>query len=207
MSSLVVKDSVSSAAKDTLLVDIINTFQHSANQQCFTVHTIAEPKSDLEVFGMYVGVLLGVLTILYTLYSAYKLSQKNEDAQKQIDKLTEMSEVMLARYRLVMKPRLSVSAYGQSGNTINIHLTNGGELCYYDNYEFLEGDEVNFYKWSSPIEIRKDDRIILQGKLIKKSANDLKFKMKIKYHDQEDFKYESIIEWGEITRIIETKEL
>jgi hypothetical protein len=36
---------------------------------------------------------------------------------------------------------------------------------------------------------------------------DLVFKIKILYHDQEDFKYESIIEWNKSAKIIETVEL
>lgn len=209
MKKLVVKDTLNSVVKDTVLVDIVNAFQHSANQQCFTVHTIAEPKEWYEWLGIIVGIVVGIYTIYYTRLLIQDLKKNDTDAQEQINKLTRMSEVMLARYRLLVKPRLFTNRGGFSGfdNGIHFNLENRGELCYFDGYEWLEGNKVWFPTWQESIDIPKGEKIVFQGKSLEVHPKDIKFKMKVVYHDQEDFKYESIIEWKGTPKIIETKEL
>ncbi|MEC3966465.1 hypothetical protein [Flagellimonas halotolerans] len=120
-----------------------------------------------------------------------------------------LAEIENKRFRLSVKPRLYIPNSGYAGYSYEIwlNLANRGELCFYDGYEFIEGDEVEFKKWKEPIEIKKDARIELSGKSLVKHPKDLVFKMKIYYHDQEGFEYESIIEWKGRAKIIETIEL
>jgi|GEM_PF-1728209 len=122
---------------------------------------------------------------------------------------TGLAEIEQKRFRLSVKPRLYINNSGYAGYSGEIHiiLNNRGELAYYDGYEFIEGDNVEFSGWSNPVEIQRNSRIKLQGKTLSVHPKDLNFKIKIFYHDQEDFKYESIIEWNKAARIIETKEL
>jgi len=120
-----------------------------------------------------------------------------------------LAEIEQRRFRLSVKPRLYINNSGYAGysGVIYISLNNRGELAYYDGYEFIEGNKVEFHKWKSPIELLKDGRMQLQGKTMSVHPKDLVFKIKILYHDQEDFKYESIIEWNKSAKIIETVEL
>lgn len=120
-----------------------------------------------------------------------------------------LAEIEQKRFRLSVKPRLYINTSGYAGYSGEIHITlnNRGELAYYDGYEFIEGNEVEFSGWSNPIELPKDGRIQLQGKTMSVHPKDLVFKIKILYHDQESFKYESIIEWNKSAKIIETIEL
>ncbi|MGK0387129.1 MAG: hypothetical protein ACI849_001750 [Patiriisocius sp.] len=120
-----------------------------------------------------------------------------------------LAEIEQKRFRLSVKPRLYINTSGYAGYSGEIHITlnNRGELAYYDGYEFVEGNEVEFSGWSKPIELPKDRRIELQGKTMSVHPKDLVFKIKILYHDQEGFKYESIIEWNKAAKIIETIEL
>jgi hypothetical protein len=247
MKTLVVKDSVISVEKDTVLVDIVNAFQHSANQQCFTVHTIAEPKEWYEYAAIALAIIGGVISVIYTFIQLNKLKNNDKDTQEQMNKLGgivnaieaqnaiinegneltrqnieeiqkliltgigtgSLAEIEQKRFRLSVKPRLYIGASGYSdlGNKINIHFFNRGELCYYDGYDIIEGDDVKFNHFNSAYEINKDDEFILRGELLIKPVKTIKFKMKIKYHDQAKYKYETIIEWDKFAKIIDTNEL
>lgn len=120
-----------------------------------------------------------------------------------------LAEIEQRRFRLSVKPRLYINNSGYAGYSGEIHisLNNRGELAFYDGYEFIEGDAIEIHEWKNPIELPKDGRIQLQGKTMSVHPKDLVFKIKIFYHDQEDFKYESIIEWNKFAKIIETIEL
>ncbi|MDT0651241.1 hypothetical protein [Autumnicola edwardsiae] len=240
----VVRDTILTL-QDTLRLDLKQEFV--LPKEDIFIHTIAEPLSIVEQLGLWIGIILASITIIYTLYSIYKLRQSDKDTQLQLNELkgiigaieaqnsiaTESNTIMTGyfaelqnllstgtgsselavleqkRFRLSVKPRLYINTSGYAGYSGEIHLTlnNRGELAYYDGYEFLDGDKVEFHTWQKSIEITKDGRIQLQGKTMSVHPKDLVFKIKIFYHDQEDFKYESIIEWNKSAKIIETVEL
>jgi hypothetical protein len=244
----IVKDTIISV-QDTLKVSIDNLVKLSLPDEKIIVHTISEPLSGVQSFSLWVGSFLAVVTIIYTLYSIYKLRESDKDTQKQLNELkgivgaieaqngiindgnavmrdyfaelqnlistgvgsgsSALAEIENKRFRLSVKPRLWINTSGYAGYSGEIYfdLNNRGELCHYDGYEFIEGDAVEFNTWVTPIELNKDGRIKLTGKTMSKHPKDLVFKIKIKYHDQEGFKYESIIEWNKSAKIIETHDL
>jgi hypothetical protein len=251
---IILKNSKNSIVKDTLvsIQDTINLNLESLVKLQkpngnLVVHTIKEPMTTGEQIGFWIGVILAVISIVYMLYSTYKLRQNDKDTQQQLDKLAgivgaieaqngiindgnsvmrdyfaelqnlistgsgseALAEIENKRFRLSVKPRLFIPNSGYAGYSYEVWLSlaNRGELCHYDGYEFLEGDMVEFVEWKDSVEIKKDERIQLSGKSLNKHPKELSFKMKIFYHDQEGFKYESIIEWNKRAKIIDTIEL
>ena len=245
----IIKDTILST-QDTINLSLQNLIKLQQPEENLVVKTITEPMSGLEQAGIVVGVIAGIITIIYTFYSIRKLRAADKETQNQIEKLsgivgaieaqngiiTEGNSVMrdyfaelqnlissgsssgpsaladieYKRFRLSVKPRLYISSSMSAGYSGEIQFTlkNRGELCYYDGYEFLEGDDAEFHKWKDPVEIPKDGRIIISGRTLSKHTKDLSFKFKILYHDQEGFKYESIIEWNRAAaKLIETIEL
>ncbi|RXG17987.1 hypothetical protein [Leeuwenhoekiella aestuarii] len=233
------------SVNDTLRLDLKQEFL--LPKEDIFIHTISEPLTVVEKLGLWIGIVLAVVTIIYTLYSIYKLRQSDKDTQLQLNELkgiigaieaqnaiaTESNTIMTGyfaelqnllstgsgsselavleqkRFRLSVKPRLYINSSGYAGYSGEIHigLNNRGELAYYDGYEFLEGTEIEIQNWKNSVEIPKDGRIQLQGRTLSVHPKNLVFKIKIHYHDQEDFKYESIIEWNKSAKIIETVEL
>lgn len=242
----IVKDTIVSI-QDTINLKLESLVKLQKPDENLVVHTIKEPMTTGEQIGFWIGVILAVISIVYMLYSTYKLRQNDKDTQQQLDKLAgivgaieaqngiindgnsvmrdyfaelqnlistgqgsgSLAEIENKRFRLSVKPRLWINSSGYAGYSGEIHfdLNNRGELCYYDGYEFLEGDLVEFNNWDKPITIEKEGRIKITGKTLSKHPKELVFKIKVKYHDQEGFKYESVIEWQKSPRIIETIEL
>ena len=241
-----VKDTIVSA-NDTLLLNLKNNVQLVFPEEILQVNALEQPKSDIEIVAIWIGVFVGVVTIGYTLYSIYKLFQKADSGQEQLDRLaglvkgidaqneiiTEGNSVMRdyfaelqkflingsgsdaltkieeKRFRLSVKPKLwiNTSGYFGLGGKFNFDLNNKGELCHFDGYDFIEGDPVGFDNADGGIEIPKGTKIIIRGNSESGHPKDLKFKIKLKYHDEGGFKYESILEWDKSAKIIETTEL
>jgi hypothetical protein len=241
-----VKDTIVSA-NDTLLLNLKNKVQLVFPEEILQVNALEQPKSDIEIIAIWVGVIVGVVTIGYTLYSIFKLFQKADNGQEQLDKLaglvkgieaqnliitegnsvmrdyfaelqnlistgtgsSAMAEIEQKRFRLSVKPRIWIngSGYNGSNGTMFFDLNNRGELCHYDGYEFISGDAVSFNSWQTAVEIPKEGRIKINGRSQSGHPKDIKFKLKLMYHDQEGFKYESILEWNKSAKIIETTEL
>lgn len=232
---------------DALQVTDQSNLQLSELADKIVVNTISEPNSVVEEIGLWVGIILGIITIAYTLYSTYKLRKNDEDTQRQLSELRgivgaieaqngiitdgnsvmrdyigelqnllstgrgskELASIEEKRFRLSVKPRLYINGSGYQGFDGQIHfrLDNRGELCYYDGYEFLEGDSVRLNTWSKAVTIPKDGNIKITGETEIVHPKDARFKIKIFYHDQEKYKYESIVEWTGHAKLTETIEL
>lgn len=126
-------------------------------------------------------------------------------------KLTEIAE---KDYRAKHKPRIwtnggGITSSGFGGDErLKISVDNSGEVCYLDNFEIIEGDKVSLTKWHDSIPIQKNAHVQITGILDDKNPRDARFKIKLYYHDQENYKYESVIEWNRMkTKLVETKEL
>lgn len=133
---------------------------------------------------------------------------QRDGEEGQSERMIELEE---QRLRLLTKPRIWTNGGGYRGTEkeIKVSIDNRGELCYVDDFEIVEGDQVNLRKWKQPVTLVKDGNIyitgILEGDIWPKDA---KFKLRLDYHDQENYHYQSIIQWtGGSTRLLETIEL
>ncbi len=115
------------------------------------------------------------------------------------------------RLRLMVKPRIWSNGGGFKGQerSINISVDNRGELCYVDDFEIIEGDQIDLYKWDQSITLDKNGHIRITGTIIgDKHPKEVQFRIRIDYHDQENYRYQSVIEWiGGTTKVIETIDL
>jgi hypothetical protein len=204
----IVKDTIMSI-QDTIQLNLRNLVKLQQPDDKLIVHTISEPMSFVEVLGLWVGIILAIITIVYTFIAIRKLLTNDKQLQSQINELVNLNKLFERRLRMSIKPRIYIDSCGTAGHTREVHfnLKNRGELCYYDGYEFIEGDLVEFTEWPNSVTIEKDARIIITGRCLNKHPTDVVFKIKVFYHDQEDFKYESIIEWNIAARLTETIEL
>lgn len=123
-----------------------------------------------------------------------------------------LADIEEQKLRLMVKPRIWSSGGGYKGynRTIHISVDNRGELCYVDDFEIVEGDDISLNKWNTSITLVKDGHIRITGDIIdpEKHPKKVNFKLRLKYHDQENYKYESVIQWiGGATKVLETIDL
>ncbi|MEQ8906412.1 hypothetical protein [Ekhidna sp.] len=124
------------------------------------------------------------------------------------DRLIELEE---QRLRLVTKPAIWSNGGGYKGyeGSVNISVDNRGEICFIDDFEIVEGDEIDLNKWSRPVPLEKNGHVRITGDVIGgKHPKEVRFKIRLDYHDQENYRYQTIIEWvGGITNVLETIDL
>lgn len=123
-----------------------------------------------------------------------------------------LAEIEEQKLRLIVKPRIWSNGGGYRGyeRIINISIDNRGELCYVDDFEVIEGDEINLNKWNTPITLAKDGHIRITGDIVdpEKHPREVSFQIRLEYHDQENYMYETVIQWiGGVTKVLYTKEL
>jgi len=206
-------------SQDTIVVQF-NT-ETSVSIPDNTIKVELPEKSGLDVFASYAAIFGGLAAIIGALIAFYQLFKRDKNKEKQIAELvkqtTEFSnqtaelikqtKINEKRLRMLVKPYIWSNGGGGVGGNIIMYLDNRGELCFYDDYKIIDGDEVEFERWNRPMEIEKDDSIKLSAPMIDKSLDNTNFKIKVFYHDQEDFKYEAIFEFkGGATKLLETIE-
>jgi len=132
---------------------------------------------------------------------------------------SELSERFLEleeqRLRLLTKPAIWTNGGGYNGSnrTVNISVDNRGEICFLDSFEQIDPanwDRVNFQNWASVVTIDKNRSIRIQGTLHSpdRHPKDSSFRILLNYHDQENYEYQTTIEWsGGVTKILETIDL
>lgn len=129
--------------------------------------------------------------------------EKNDEGGAQFAAIEEK------RLRLMVKPRLWSNGGGYRGyeNTWHMNISNKGESCVIDSIKQVDGNDIEFHNREGT-EIEKDNSIILNGSTKNKHPKDTWFQLCIEYHDQGDYKYESIFSWnGGKVKLLETKEL
>ncbi len=206
-------------AQDTIVVQFKNETSISIPDN--TIKIELPEKSDLDIFSSWAIIIGGLAGLVGAFIAFYQLFKRDKNKEKQIGELikqtTEFSKqtgelikqnkLNEKRLRMIVKPRVWSNGGGWSNGRINIQIDNRGELCFYDGYEILEGDKLDFTKWSTPINLDKEKTIKLTAPTIEKKNDEISFNIKIFYHDQENFKYETIFEWkGGRVRHLETIE-
>ena len=164
----------------------------------------------LEQIGVSVGILAGIATLIYTLWQINKLLKNDNELQGQIDELVKLNSLFEKRLRMSVKPKLWTNGSGYNGTDYTVHIVvnNRGQRAFYKGFEILEG-EGSFWlqEWNQDIVIEKDKHIQLSGHTTG-HPKDTYFKIKINYSDDENYLYQTIIEWdnGKV-RFLETIEL
>lgn len=204
---------------DTLFIGFSNktTIEVPANR--LEVNTYPPQRDGLEEFALIAAVLGGIAALVGAFIAFYQLFKKDNEKQLQIaelknqtQQLIEQNRLFEKRIRMQVRPIIWSNGSGirpfESKFTVDIN--NRGELAFLDRIEFLEGDNVFIRDWNSstiPIEA-KDGSIIISGDYGDQNPEEMKFRFLIRYHDSENFRYETEIEWSEKrARIIETREL
>lgn len=195
---------------DTLNLKLLNTLEIFQGDEQLVVKTITEPKLGIEIWGLWIGIVAAIITIIYTFFALRKLLSNDEQLQSQIYELVKLNKLFERRLRMSVKPHLFINGtqcYGAK-KKLALHIHNRGELAYYSGYKIIDGyKEVTFHEWEEDIEIEKNKEIVLAGDSYDK-PNDVTFRMIITFYDKENYQYESIIEWKKgSARITETKEL
>jgi hypothetical protein len=205
----VIKDTIMSV-QDTIRLSLDNQIKMIQPDKEIVVRTITEPLSGIEVFGLWVAAILGLITIIYTFLQLSKLLKNDNELQSQIDELVKLNNLFERRLRMTVKPHIFQNGSGYMGadRTIHIRLNNRGEICYYKGYEILEGEgDFRLEEWEQDITIDKDKSIQLSGRT-KDHPTKTYFKIKILYYDRENYQYETIIEWNNSkVTFLETNEL
>lgn len=205
----IVKDTIVSV-QDTIRLNLENLVKLQKPDEDLVVHTIAEPLSGVELFGIWVGAILAVITIIYTLIQLKKLLKNDNELQSQINELVRLNTLFEKRLRMSVKPRIwkNHSGYNGTDYTFHIQLNNRGERAFYKGFEVLKGEGTFWIqKWNQDITIEKGKYIQLSGRTFQ-HPRDSYFKIKISYYDDENYQYETVIEWDKSkVRFLETKEL
>lgn len=205
----ILKDTILTA-QDTIRLSLENLVKLQKPDNDFVVHTVSEPLTGIELFGIWAGAILAIITIIYTFIQLKKLLKNDSELQSQIDELVKLNKLFEKRLRMSVKPRLWTNGSGFNGTdyTIHIVMNNRGQRAFYKGFEILEG-EGSFWlqEWNQDIVIEKDNHIQLSG-YTTGHPKDTYFKIKINYSDDENYLYQTIIEWdnGKV-RFLETIEL
>lgn len=196
-------------AQDTLVVKFKNETLVSIPDN--TIKVDLPPKTDLDVITSLAIIIGGLAGLIGAIVAFWQLFKRDKNKEKQIAELVKhtvefsnqtaelikQTKINEKRLRMLVKPYLWCNTISGGPNIkLQMSIDNRGELCFYDDYQFIEGDKVNFEKWNRPREIEKDKSITLTAQMPKKVLDDIHFKIKIFYHDQENFQYESIIEFN-----------
>ena len=204
-----VKDTILSA-QDTIRLNLESLVKLQKPDGDFVVHTITEPITLLEQTALFIGIIAGIATLIYTLWQLNKLLKNDNELQGQIDELIKLNQLFERRLRMTVKPRLWSNSSGSRGSdyTFHIQIDNRGERAFYKGYEVLEGEGAfEIYTWNQDILIEKDKYIRLTGSTSQHPLHS-NFKIKILYSDDEGYNYETIIEWNNgSVRFLETIEL
>lgn len=218
--TLIIKQTPNGLTIDTVISsrDSLNLkadFQTSISLPGNTVNIALPEKTNLETFSTWAIIIGGLAGLIGAIAAFNQLFIKDKIKSRQISELaaqtielTKQTKIQQTRLRMLVKPRLWNNTVRSGNGNIEFDLCNRGELAFYDGYEILKGDNIEFQEWNRPVEIKKDGSIKLSGTILNKSRDEIKFIIKIFYHDQEDNKYEMKLEWGnEKIKIIETKEI
>lgn len=109
----------------------------------------------------------------------------------------ELAEVAKRDFRSKFKPRLRTRT-STSREEFGIFIDNDGEDAIVDSFSVTESnievDKIFLYRWNQPVAIKKGSYIKITGNSTI-SANQLTFKMELKYHDTEQHNYRTTISW------------
>lgn len=211
-------------AHDTIIVQLKN--ETSVTIPDNTIKVELPPKSNLDIISSWaviIGGLAGIIGAFIAFYQLFK-SVKNKEDQiqelknqttqladqtaefaKQTQELIKQTNWSEKRLRMAVKPYLWSNIGGMVNGVLQMSIDNRGNICFYDGYEIIEGDNINFNKFNRSITIKKDESMMLSANYTEKPLKEIFFKLKIFYHDQEDFKYESIIEFKQgAVNLVET---
>jgi len=155
--------------------------------------------------------IIGVIAAVWAANSAYKTLKKgNKDNQLQIEHLARLREIDEMRLKLMVKPNLRVGGAGYAGDgSLNFPITNEGKRCYIDDISVIGGNEIAaFNNLGSINEIKENERVRINGRALDSNhPRQITFIIRINYHDEGGFNYESCIQWNRSNLHIETTEL
>lgn len=118
-----------------------------------------------------------------------------EFLEKQFVQQVKLNELQERKIRLSVKPRIWCNSSGIIGNKIEISINNRGNLAFYDGFVFISGEYVEFSEWNEPIQIKSDGEIKITGYIKNKNLSDIVFTGKLLFHDQENYAYETYLDW------------
>ena len=199
------------SVQDTIKLNIENLVKFQIPDNDFVVHTISEQAQGIELFGYWIAAIGGVIAILFTYYQFKKLRENDNELQSQIIELVKLNSLFEKRLRMSVKPKLWTNGGGYNGTDYSIHIeiNNRGQRAFYKGFEIVEGKGTFWLQeWNQDIVIEKDGQIQLSGNTTG-HPKDSYFRIKINYTDDENYQYETMIEWGNNgrARFLDTIEL
>jgi len=200
---------------DTIVLNQTSTVQLADTP--IEVKVVQQPKDTIDLIAPWAGILGGLAAFVGAFIAFVQLFKRDTSKQNQIDELKNQTTQLLEnnrlfekRIRMSVKPQLhSNSCMSGPEGSISITLNNRGELAFIDSFELIESeDQVRIQNWNRIVDVPKDKSIKIHADVIGKHGNQAIFTFLIKFHDVENYKYESIVQYDKgSSTFIETKEL
>lgn len=122
----------------------------------------------------------------------------------------ELVAIEQKRLKLMVKPNLRTGGRHTAGGTnFGFHIVNEGQRCKIDSIEMIEGeDQVSISGLKQRPELKSGGQMSFEGRVAGTlNVNEIAFKLRIEYHDEGDFRHESVVGWKGHGIKLETKEL
>ena len=197
------------SSNDTLFIDFNGKSTIEIPDKRIEVNAYTD--KDAWDIVLIICTIIGVAAAAWAAHSAYKqLKKENLESQQQIDHLAKLREIDEKRLRLMVKPTLRVGERGHAGRReVWFNMTNEGNRCHIDEITQINGrDQVIIGGLNRTPELRKDVRIEFRGSVqVDLHPNQIEFRLRVLYHDEGEYQYESIIHWNQQNLTIETNEL
>ena len=185
----------------------------------FEVNTNPPGKDGWDILLIVVSIIGGLAAIIGAIAAFIQLFKKDEDKQNQLKELKGQTEQLIKqnqlfekRIRMMVKPMIWSNGDGikPSEKRFNVRVDNRGQIGFITEVKLIDGDSVGLRGWKDKtITIAKDNGSInLTGDYGELDPKTMSFRFLIKYHDSENFRYETIFKWESgRCKVIETKEL
>jgi len=205
-------------SNDTLFVDISEKSVIEIPDKRLEVNTYSE-KSNLEIVGIWAAIFGGIAALIGAFIAFRELFKKGAEMQSQLKELKDQTKQLIRqndlfekRLRMSVKPRIWSNGFGirRYENEFNVSVDNRGKLAFLDSIEFLNGDKVQIRNWNESTIIIEEEtgNISITGNYGDLNPDTMNFRFLIKYHDIENYDYETEFEWiNGSAKIKETREL
>lgn len=213
-----VVDTVNSQ-KDTLFIDFSSKTTIEIPSERLEVNTYLPEKGGLEIFSLWAIIIGGLAGLIGAFIAFYQLFKKDTEKQVQLNELKnqtsqliKQNELFEKRIRMSVRPLIWTNSSGirRFEREFHVDVDNRGQLAFLNAIEFLDGDTVEIRNWNGkyvPIE-KETGNIKITGIYGGLNPDEMSFRFLIKYHDTENFKYETEFEWkNKIARVVETREI
>ncbi|SHO59930.1 hypothetical protein [Algoriphagus zhangzhouensis] len=204
---------------DTLYIDFFNKTTIEIPSKRLEVNTYLPEKGGLEIFSLWAIIIGGIAGLIGAFVAFYQLFKKDTEKQIQLNELKNQTEQLIKqnhlfekRIRMSVRPLIWTNGSGirPSEREFHVDVDNMGQLAFLDSIDFLDGDTVEISHWNGkyvPIEKEKGN-IKITGMYGGLDPEEMSFRFVIKYHDTENYKYETEFEWkNRHARVVETREL